>query len=190
VSNTSAFPIAAPITLSVSATSVAPGASVTVTLANGLGGGQDWMALALASAPSTSYVAYTYVGSGVTNRTWTVAMPSTPGTYEVRYFPNGGYTVAAVSPSIAVISGPAPAPAVSSLSPAATMAGGAGFTLTVNGSSFTNASVVRWNGSNRATTFLSATQLQAAIAAADIAAVGTAQVSVFTPAPGGGTSRR
>jgi hypothetical protein len=187
-SNTSSLPIIVPIGLSVSATSVAPGTSVTVTLTNGFGGAQDWLALALTSAPGTSYVAYTYIGSGVTNRTWTVTMPSAAGTYEVRYFPNNGYTAAATSPPIVVISGPAPVPVVSSTTPAAAMAGAAGFTLTVNGSSFTSASVVRWNGSNRTTTFVSATQLQTAIAAADIAAVGAAQVSVFTPAPGGGTS--
>ncbi len=35
---------------------------------------------------------------------------------------------------------------------------------------------------------MSATQLQAAIPASDIAGVGSAQVTVFNPAPGGGTS--
>ena len=188
-SNVLTLPIAAPIVLTINPSSpVTPGTTVTVTLANGLGGSLDWLALALTSAPTTSYVAYTYIGNGVTNRTWTVTMPSTPGTYEVRYFPNNSYTTAATSPPITVAAGPAPAPVVTSLSPSVAMAGTAAFTLTVNGSSFTNASVVRWNGSNRTTTFQSANVLQAAITAADIAAVGTAQVSVFTPAPGGGTS--
>src|SRR5205085_836325 len=36
--------------------------------------------------------------------------------------------------------------------------------------------------------FVSGTQLTAAIAATDLATVGTAQVAVFNPAPGGGTS--
>ena len=49
-------------------------------------------------------------------------------------------------------------------------------------------SVVRWKGEARPTTFVSSTSLQAAISAADIAAAGTAQVTVFTPGPGGGTS--
>ena len=39
-------------------------------------------------------------------------------------------------------------------------------------------SVVRWNGQNRTTTFVSATQLTAAIPAADIAAAGSAPVTV------------
>jgi hypothetical protein len=74
------------------------------------------------------------------------------------------------------------------MSPASAVAGGAGFTLTVNGSSFVTGSVVRWNGADRATTFVNNTQLTAAIAAGDIGSAGTAQVSVFTAGPGGGTS--
>src|SRR6185295_629608 len=41
---------------------------------------------------------------------------------------------------------------------------------------------------NRTTTFVSSTQLTAAIPASDIATVGTANVTVVNPAPGGGTS--
>lgn len=66
--------------------------------------------------------------------------------------------------------------------------GGPDFTLTVNGSNFVSNSVVRWEGLDRATTFVSNTQLQAAISAADIATPGNRQVTVFNPAPGGGTS--
>jgi hypothetical protein len=60
--------------------------------------------------------------------------------------------------------------------------------LTITGINFVNGSVVRWNGNNRQTTFLSATQVSAQIPASDIASAGTAQVSVFNPAPGGGSS--
>ena len=48
--------------------------------------------------------------------------------------------------------------------------------------------MVRWNSTDRPTTFVSATQVTAAIAAADVAAAGTAQVTVFNPGPGGGLS--
>ena len=44
-----------------------------------------------------------------------------------------------------------------------------------------NGSVVSWNGANRTTTFVSATQLTAAIPAADIAATGSASVTVQNP---------
>jgi 6-phosphogluconolactonase (cycloisomerase 2 family) len=81
-----------------------------------------------------------------------------------------------------------PIPALSSLSPPSTPASGPAFTLTVNGSNFVSNSVVRWNGAARTTTFVSGTQLQAAISAADIATAGTAQITVVNPAPGGGIS--
>jgi hypothetical protein len=81
-----------------------------------------------------------------------------------------------------------PVPLASSLSPATAAAGSSGLTLTVNGSGFAISSVVRWNGTARTTTFVSATQLRAAITAADLAGVGSVPVTVFTPAPGGGTS--
>ncbi len=79
-------------------------------------------------------------------------------------------------------------PAISGLSPSTAQAGGPGFSLTVNGSNFSPGSVVQWNGGSRTTTFVSPTQLTAAIPAADIATVTTATITVFTSPPGGGTS--
>ncbi len=81
-----------------------------------------------------------------------------------------------------------PVPATTRLSPASAIVGGSGFTLTVSGSNFVNGSTVLWNGSNRSTTFVSSTKVRAAIPASDIAATGTAAVTVSNPAPGGGTS--
>jgi hypothetical protein len=74
------------------------------------------------------------------------------------------------------------------LVPDATMPGGPGFTLTVNGTGFVSTSVVNWNGSARTTTFVSTSQLKATILASDIATAGTASVTVANPSPGGGTS--
>jgi hypothetical protein len=81
-----------------------------------------------------------------------------------------------------------PVPATSSLSPTSTTAGSGSFTLTVNGSGFIAASQVRWNGANRTTTFVSSTQIRAAITSSDVSTSGTALVTVFNPTPGGGTS--
>ena len=81
-----------------------------------------------------------------------------------------------------------PAPVLASLNPASALAGGAAFTLTINGGNFINGSVVKFNNADRATTFVSASQLTIQITAADIANVGTAALSVFNPALGGGTS--
>ncbi len=81
-----------------------------------------------------------------------------------------------------------PLPAITSISPTGTRAGGSGLTLDVTGSGFIPTSVVRWNGSDRETRFQSIFSLIAFILASDIAAEGTAQVTVFNPPPGGGTS--
>lgn len=81
-----------------------------------------------------------------------------------------------------------PVPVVNSLSPVSSTAEGPAFTLTVNGNDFISSSEVRWNNSSRTTTYVSSTQITAVIPATDIAAAGTVAVTVFNPAPGGGTS--
>ncbi|MDQ3130909.1 MAG: carboxypeptidase regulatory-like domain-containing protein [Acidobacteriota bacterium] len=68
---------------------------------------------------------------------------------------------------------------ITSITPNNATVGGNGFILTVNGSNFTNNSVVQWNGVNRPTTFVNATQLTASIPAADIAASGTAAITIL-----------
>jgi len=81
-----------------------------------------------------------------------------------------------------------PAPSITSLSPASLNAGAAAFQLTVQGSGFTQSSVVQWNGSPRTTTFVSTNQLKAAILAADVTVSGGVTVAVVTPTPGGGSA--
>lgn len=81
-----------------------------------------------------------------------------------------------------------PVPTLTSFSPTSALASGGAFTLTVNGTNFNDTSVVKWNGTSRVTTLVSATQLQAAITAADIATAASASVSVTNPSPGGGTT--
>ena len=74
-----------------------------------------------------------------------------------------------------------PNPIESSVSPTSKIAGAAGFNLTVTGSNFVNGdAIVRWNGTNRTTTFVSSTELTATISAADVATAGTANVTVFS----------
>jgi hypothetical protein len=69
-------------------------------------------------------------------------------------------------------------PAITSLSPASASAGGAAFTLTVNGTNFTSDAAVSWNGTALTTTYGSTTQLTAAVPANLIASAGTATVTV------------
>jgi len=81
-----------------------------------------------------------------------------------------------------------PVPSISSSSPTSAPAGSRAVTLTVTGNNFISGSVVRWNGSDRTTTFRGSTQLTAQIAPADLAGAGSGLVTVYNPAPGGGTS--
>jgi WD40-like Beta Propeller Repeat len=67
------------------------------------------------------------------------------------------------------------------LSPAAKVAGGPGFELTVNGLGFVTGSVLQWNGSDRPTEVVAFTQLKASISAADIAGAGVFQIRVMSP---------
>src|SRR5271165_5990717 len=91
-------------------------------------------------------------------------------------------------PMLDFIVQPPPLPPLSPLTPSLALAGGIDFTLTVTGSGFIPTSIVKWNGSDRLTTYVSATQITAIIMAADIRRAGTANVTVVNPAPGGGPS--
>jgi len=73
-------------------------------------------------------------------------------------------------------------PSIGGLNPSVVMAGGAAFTLTISGGFFTSDSMVKWGSTALATTYVSATELTAAVPAKLIATVGTAAVTVGTAA--------
>lgn len=70
---------------------------------------------------------------------------------------------------------------VTSISPTSVSAGTSAFKMTVLGSGFSGSSTVQWNGTNRSTTYVSATELLAQVNAADIAATGSASITVTNP---------
>ncbi|NOT63130.1 MAG: PKD domain-containing protein [Acidobacteria bacterium] len=112
---------------------------------------------------------------------------TTPGNYDVSVFtpePGGGSSGNARITVLATN----PVPAITQLAPDVATVGGPAFTLTVNGTGFAFGSVVRWNGQDRQTTFLSSSQITAQISAADIATATTAAITVFSPTPGGGVT--
>ena len=82
----------------------------------------------------------------------------------------------------------APAPAITSLETAQTLAGSSGMVLRVNGTGFAASSVVRFAGAPRPTRWVSATRLEATLTELDLRAVGSYEVTVATPGPGGGVS--
>src|SRR6266851_4081988 len=153
-------------------------------------------------------------GGNVIGITATVpaSLVAKPGTAFVNTLsPHSGAGTNGLSNPLAFIINPPgnPLPAVSSISPSCTVAGGAvAFTLTVTGTNFvmnadpTQASQVLWGAGGTQTTLAtvsggSATQIQATVSSTLIASAGTANVSVFNPpAPqagsgngGGGTSQ-
>jgi hypothetical protein len=72
--------------------------------------------------------------------------------------------------------------------PGSAAPGTSGLTLTVNGTGFAAGASVEWNGSALATNWVSGRQVTAVVPAAEVAAAGTASVTVLNPAPGGGAS--
>ncbi len=112
-------------TLSVSATSAAMGELVRVTVADGPGNRTDWIALAKVGSAVTSYVDWKYLSNsrtppstGVSFAELTFVMPATPGSYELRFLANNGYTQMATSPAITV-RGPTLSVSASSVVPGA-----------------------------------------------------------------------
>jgi glucose/arabinose dehydrogenase len=79
-------------------------------------------------------------------------------------------------------------PVLTALHPSAAIKGDPALTLTVDGTGFTPATVLRWNGSPRSTTYISRTRLTALIPASDIDSAGSATLTVTNPSPGGGVS--
>ncbi len=81
-----------------------------------------------------------------------------------------------------------PVPTVSSLSPGSVQAGGAAFTLTVNGKNFVFGGGIFWNGSAISTLYVTSGELQAQIDPSFINTPGSIAIQVFNPSPGGGFS--
>ncbi len=76
-----------------------------------------------------------------------------------------------------------PPPAISSLSPGTVVGSGAAFTLTVTGTGFLTGATVQWNGTALITTFVSSSELTAAVP--PNLAVGALTASIVAMNPGG-----
>ncbi|MGA7402339.1 MAG: IPT/TIG domain-containing protein [Candidatus Sulfotelmatobacter sp.] len=92
----------------------------------------------------------------------------------------GGYSSKSTTPAVA-----GTMPTIEALAPNAMNSGGAAFVLTVNGSDFSSNATVNWNGAAKTTTYVSASQLTATIAAEDIATPATVPITVTNPAIAG-----
>jgi len=77
-------------------------------------------------------------------------------------------------------------PALTAIQPAATCAGGPGFSLELQGTGFSNGATGRVRQSLRGTTFVSATRVNVDVPAADVAAPGVAAIDLLGGLPAGG----
>src|SRR5258706_2465332 len=74
------------------------------------------------------------------------------------------------------------------LVPTSVEPGSPDLTLTLSGTGFVPTSVVKWDGIALQTAFINSSKLVANVPASNVASPGTASITVFSPAPGGGTS--
>lgn len=99
--------------------------------------------------------------------------------------PDGGRESAPLELNIAAEN---PAPVLTRLDPPVVATGGGNVTLAILGRNFTSGSVARLNGANRTTNLISSVELEVTLPASDLASAANAEISVMTPAPGGGAS--
>lgn len=81
-----------------------------------------------------------------------------------------------------------PSPLVTQIVPEMIQTGSSSTTLTVDGAGFVPGSSVLWNGQVLPSTFVSSGQITATVDSSLVDQIGWAQISVKTPAPGGGQS--
>ena len=158
-------------------------AVVNVTTDNS-GGNQNWRSTGwlIGTAPGvlTCVDHPNHDGSGTYAETFSITAPTT-GTYNAYFVAYANETCSSQPSSTFTLTNAVTVvgdPTITTISPSTKVYGDAAFTLTVNGTNFTATSTVRFNGSNRSTSFVSSTQLTASIAASDLLAVGDFPITV------------
>jgi hypothetical protein len=81
-----------------------------------------------------------------------------------------------------------PSPAITATTPALVTVGTTSTVIAVAGTGFVPSTVINVNGSARTTTFISTTQVNVVLTAADVSAAGSLSLTAVNPKPGGGTS--
>ncbi len=170
-STAAAFPINAPIPsiTSLSPTSATAGGSAFTLTVNGTsflsGATVQWNGTAL----TTTFVSSVQLTAAVPAN-----LIASAGSASIAALNTSGSPSAAAAFPVN-----APTPTITSLSPTSATAGEGAFTLTVNGTSFLAGAPVQWNGTALTTTFVSTTQLTAAVPASLIASAGSASITAI-----------
>lgn len=154
-----------PTISSLSQTTAAVGASVTITGTN------------FGSSPGTSTVTFPGTTTPASISSWsnTAIVATVPsdatGSGSVVVTVNG---VSSTGSPFTVL----PPPAISTLSPSTAAPGGADFTLTITGTNFDSTAIVNWGSTQLTPTNITSTQITVTVPAAQIATAGTADVTV------------
>ncbi len=130
-----------------------------------------------------------YVNSSQLNASVAASMVAIGGTFTVGVVNADGQSATSTSGSSAtqlIVNNPQPT--ITQLMPSTAVAGTTTSNVVVTGTNFVQASVASFGGAVRSTTFQSATQLTIALTATDLATLGTTDITVANPAPGGGIS--
>jgi hypothetical protein len=135
--------------------------------------GTNFDAASVASWGSTALVT-TLLSTTQLTATLPAALSANPSTGSITVSTDGG-----VSKGAAFTILPRP-PTITSLSPSLVLSGSGAFTLTINGTNFTSTSATMWNNTKLATTYVSSTQLTAAVSASLITASSTPSITVST----------
>lgn len=153
------------------------------------------VSVTLSATDSYGYSLFFLIANGPAHGTLSPLTTMTANSVSVTYAPNAGYTGSdtfvyrVIDPygdtgtaTVAIVVNANPVPTINQpLMPAAAAPGGAGFTLTVNGTGFVSGATAYWNGLALATTCTSSHQLTATVPAANTATPGTAQITVVNP---------
>jgi hypothetical protein len=170
----------APVIQSLSPATAAPGAGPIILTVTGSGFVEGSTVEWKGDARPTTHLSATTLTAAIAASD--LAQPGAFAVTVVTPAPGGG-TSAALEFAV-----PAPVPVLSSLSRATATASDSTLQLTVHGTGFAPASVVRWGGVALPTVYAGATSLIATLDADQLGADAVVPVDVLTPPPGGGTS--
>jgi hypothetical protein len=123
-----------PVPTVITTPTVEGGGAVGITVVNGPANTTDWVGLFPSGAPDNRFVAWSYLNgthtapaSGMAAATLTLTAPRTPGTYNVRWFAQNGFTRLATSVDITVTAPPPPTITINT--PTVTGGAAVGFTV-------------------------------------------------------------
>lgn len=169
-----------PVVTSISPASVLAGSSAFTLTVNGSGFIASSVIQVGGTAESTAYVSASQLTAAVS------ASQIVNGAELVILVLNGTISSSGAAVNLEVDN---PVPAISSLSPASEIAGvSSPAPVVVTGTGFDASTVIDVNGTARATSFTSSTQVSVTLTAADVASAGNLSLTAVNPTPGGGTS--